>query len=146
MNSIHKEYTELIADALSHSKQSSFTQALVTPEEYKALKKPAEGKQPVNASKPKPQDNAKIRQFLERTSIQCSDRIPDDAGATKQMLSYKEYLGEVDVVLFACDTDTDTLTLIKNLSKKRKSFYLHRDLWIVAAYRTPPINPFQQHR
>lgn len=109
MNSIRKEYTDLVADALSHSKQRGSARALVTPEEHKALHKISE--------KPKPQDDAKIRQFLERTAIQCSDRIPDDSSATKQMLSYKEYLGEVDVVLFACDTDPDTLTLIKNLSK-----------------------------
>jgi hypothetical protein len=116
MKSIRQEYTELVTDALSHSKQRNSARALVTPEEHKALHKLAENK-PVITSKPKPQDDAKIRQFLESASIQCSDRIPDDAGATKHMLSYKEYLGELDVVLLACDTDADTLTLIKNLSK-----------------------------
>jgi hypothetical protein len=33
------------------------------------------------------------------------------------MQAYKEYLGDVDVIIFACDADPDTLSLIKNLSK-----------------------------
>jgi hypothetical protein len=65
----------------------------------------------------KPKDDGAIKNFLQRISFALSERIPDDAAATRKMHAYKEYLGTVDVILFLCDEDPDTLALMKNLSK-----------------------------
>src|SRR5690349_15265174 len=62
-------------------------------------------------------DNAEIKPFLQRLSMALSDNIPDDAAATRMMSSYKEHVGPVDVILFACDHDAETMELIKNLSR-----------------------------
>lgn len=77
---------------------------------------------PPSHQSPLKKDDAKIRtndikNFLQRHSIHLSEHIPDDAQAVRIMSAYKEYIGNVDVVIFACDADAETLLLIKNLSK-----------------------------
>ena len=59
----------------------------------------------------------KIKSFLQRSSVPLTEHIPDDSAVTKEISAYKEYIGAVDVVIFACDAEPDTLSLIKNLSK-----------------------------
>jgi hypothetical protein len=66
--------------------------------------------------RPKPEQGP-IKLFLQNVGVRLSDKIPDDAAATRMMLSYKEHVGTVDVILFACDTDPHTLELVKNLSR-----------------------------
>lgn len=96
-------------------------------------KKPFPTKEPIVEKKqppsheqhnPKKKEDSKIhasdpgiKSFLQRCSVPLAACIPDDAEAVRAMSAYKEYIGNADVVIFACDADTDTLDLIKNLSK-----------------------------
>lgn len=62
-------------------------------------------------------DDSKIKHFLQRHSVPLRETTLDDAEATRVLFAFKEYLGPVDVIVFACDADPDTLSMIKNLSK-----------------------------
>lgn len=62
-------------------------------------------------------NNLGIKSFLQHCSVSLATHIPDDAQAVRTISAHKEYIENVDVVIFACDADSDTLALIKNLSK-----------------------------
>ena len=62
-------------------------------------------------------EDTNIKNFLQNASVALTEHIPDDSHATKEMSAYKEYMGVLDVIIFACDADPDTLLLLKNLSK-----------------------------
>ncbi len=83
----------------------------------KKVEKKAERPAHHNVQHSAKKDDSKIKSFLHRVSFPLSESIPDDAAATRVMKAYKEYVGDVDVIIFACDADPDTLSLIKNLSK-----------------------------
>ena len=45
------------------------------------------------------------------------DEVPDDAQAKKLASAWKEKIPDVEVILLACQTDNDTLDLLKSLGK-----------------------------
>lgn len=61
----------------------------------------------------------KIRTTLARVAphVQLVDTVPDDANAKKIAGGWKEKIADAEVVLLACETDSDTLELMKSLAK-----------------------------
>lgn len=86
-------------------------------------------KEPIPIKDPKPsvkvQESVKIdgSEQIKRTllrmvpHIKLIDEIPDDTNAKKIGSSWKEKIPDVEVVLLACETNSDTLELLKSLGK-----------------------------
>jgi hypothetical protein len=49
--------------------------------------------------------------------VQLVDAVPDDAHAKKIAGGWKEKIPDAEVILLACDTDSETLELLKSLGK-----------------------------
>jgi hypothetical protein len=60
-----------------------------------------------------------IKKTLERVAphLKLIDQIPDDSEAKRILSAWKEKITDVEVILIACDTQTDTLELLKGLAK-----------------------------
>jgi hypothetical protein len=74
--------------------------------------KAVEEKSPVESSSP-------IKKTLQRIApqIKLVDQVPSDEEAKRIANAWKEKLSDVEVVLLACDTQPDTLELLKGLAK-----------------------------
>jgi hypothetical protein len=66
-----------------------------------------------------PPEDIAIKKTLLRTSasIKLVDEVPDDAPARRVANSWKEKILDAEVVLLACQTDGETLELLKSLGK-----------------------------
>ena len=60
-----------------------------------------------------------IKKLLQRIApaMKLTDQIPDDEKAKRISNAWKERIPDAEVVLFACDAETDTLDLLKALAK-----------------------------
>ncbi len=71
---------------------------------------------------PPPKAEAKsdpIKALLQKVapSMKLVEEVPDDAEAKKIATGWKEKIADAEVILLACETDPETLDLLKNLAK-----------------------------
>ena len=68
---------------------------------------------------PTPENLSPIAKTLQRIAphIKLTDQVPDDAEAKRVASAWKEKITDAEVVLIACDTQDDTLELLKGLAK-----------------------------
>ncbi len=99
------EYASLIRDAIVYLKECSNT-TFATKEEWELLTC-------MPSSKPQAEQQASIKSLVQRLapSLPLSDLVPSDA------MAKQSWHIESAVLVLACDSDAETLEMIKNLSK-----------------------------
>jgi hypothetical protein len=90
------------------------------PKQVEKTPEPAPKVIAVKEEKPAPIENlSPIIKTLQRIAphIKLTDEVPDDAEAKRVASAWKEKITDAEVVLIACDTQEDTLELLKGLAK-----------------------------
>ena len=116
--------------AVQPKKAASMPPPLPPPVPRPFVAQPQKKEEPVAAAQePKPQIKAQnpvktegseqIKSTLLRMAshIKLVDEVPDDANAKKIASGWKEKIPEIEVVLLACETDADTLELLKSFGE-----------------------------